>query len=138
MATRRKVWVYRPPKPARPKIPPALQQEADDKARELVESTLKPRYVVPPRPDQEFNYVADVFTTWFRSFLLCERNVLGDGEQFEGGGGAQSGCAETGGAERPLRRAAPRPAGRFAEVAATVMGWAPSWRASSASRRARR
>ncbi len=72
MAKRRKVWVYNPPKPPKPKIPPALQAEVHAKANELVEKVLKPQFVVPPPDDMRWNYIVDIFTRWYRSyFYFC-------------------------------------------------------------------
>ena len=74
MANRRKMWVYSPPKPPKPKVPDAVKAEVDAKARELVESVLKPKHVKPPPEDERFNYVADIYTKWYRSyFYFCAR-----------------------------------------------------------------
>ena len=69
MPTRRKTWVYSPPKPARPKIPVTLKPELDGKAGELVESVLKPGHIKPPPEDDRFNYLVDIFTRWRGSTL---------------------------------------------------------------------
>ncbi|HLC04203.1 MAG TPA: hypothetical protein VJK02_14300 [Anaerolineales bacterium] len=60
MAKRRKAWVYVPPKPAKPTVPAVLRAEVEAKARELVESVLKPLHVKPPPEDERFNYIVDV------------------------------------------------------------------------------
>ena len=55
MANRRKGWVYSPPKPAKPTVPPALKADVEARANELVESTLKPAHIKPPPEDERFN-----------------------------------------------------------------------------------
>lgn len=69
MADRRKRWIYVPPKPAKPAVPAALRLEVEAKARELVESVLKPRHVKAPPEDQRFNYIVDIGTKWYRSYF---------------------------------------------------------------------
>ncbi len=72
MPSRRKTWVYRPPKQAKPPIPDALKQEVDAMARDLIESVLKPQHIKPPPTDERFNYLVDIYTTWYRSyFYFC-------------------------------------------------------------------
>ena len=69
MAKGRKTWVYVPPKPAKPPVPAALKAEVEAKARELVESVLKPLHVKPPPDDERFNYIVDIGTKWYRSYF---------------------------------------------------------------------
>ncbi len=69
MAKRRKTWVYGPPKAAKPTVPAALRVEVEAKARELVESVLKPLHVKPPPEDERFNYIVDIGTKWYRSYF---------------------------------------------------------------------
>jgi hypothetical protein len=69
MAKQRKRWVYVPPPPAKPTVPAALQAEVEAKARDLVESTLKPLHVKPPPDDEQFNDIVDLGTKWYRSYF---------------------------------------------------------------------
>lgn len=69
MADRRKRWIYAPPKPAKPSVPAALRLEVEAKARELVESALRPRHVKAPPKDERFNYIVDIGTKWYRSYF---------------------------------------------------------------------
>jgi len=55
MAQRRKTWIYSPPKPPKPKVPDAIKAEVEAKARQLVESVLKPTHVKPPPEDMRWN-----------------------------------------------------------------------------------
>lgn len=68
MAKKARGWYYSPKK-VKPKIPETLKEEADAKARDLVENHLKPDYVVTPTGDERFGYVTDIWTKWYRSYL---------------------------------------------------------------------
>jgi len=69
MADTRKRWVRVPPKPSRPTVPAATKADVEARARELVESVLKPLHVKPPPDDQRFNYIVDIGTKWYRSYF---------------------------------------------------------------------
>ena len=69
MANRRKTWVYVPPKPSKPTVPAAIKADVDAKAREFVESVLKPLHVKPPPDDERFNYIVDIATKWYRNYF---------------------------------------------------------------------
>jgi len=74
MAQRRKTWIYSPPKPPKPKVPDAIKAEVEAKARQLVESVLKPTHVKPPPEDMRWNYIVDIFTKWHRNyFYFCAK-----------------------------------------------------------------
>jgi hypothetical protein len=63
-------WVQN--EPPKPKVPEALKAEVQARADELVESVLKPRHIRPPRKNAKFNYLADIFTKWYRCyFYFC-------------------------------------------------------------------
>ena len=68
-AKSQKVWVYAPHKQAPPPAPAALKQEVEKKAKALVETVLKPHYVLPPPENPQFNYIEDIYTKWYRSFF---------------------------------------------------------------------
>jgi hypothetical protein len=69
MPNRRKTWVYVPPKPSKPTVPAAVKADVEARARELVESVLKPLHVKPPPDDERFNYIVDIDTKWYRSYF---------------------------------------------------------------------
>ena len=69
MSKKQKTWVYSPPKPAKPKVPEAIKAEVDAKATELVNTVLKPAHIKPPRKDERFNYLVDIYTKWYRSYF---------------------------------------------------------------------
>ncbi len=66
---RQKVWVFRPPKPPKPKVPENIKIEVEIKAKELIESFLKPNYIKPPPKDIRFNYIVDIYAKWYRSYF---------------------------------------------------------------------
>lgn len=66
---RQKMWVYSSKKPPRPKVPENIKEEVETKAKELIESFLKPEHIQPPPEDMQFNYIVDIYTKWYRSFF---------------------------------------------------------------------
>ena len=81
MAKKQKRWVYSPPKPPAPKVPANTKVVVQQKADELVDRVLKPKYIQrPPARNQfQYNYIADVYTKWYRHyFYFCAKyNVPG-------------------------------------------------------------
>src|SRR5574341_400434 len=74
MKRRQKVWVYSPPKPPKPKVPENVKIEVETKAKELVESFLKPNHIKPPPKDESFSYIVDIYAKWYRSyFYFCSK-----------------------------------------------------------------
>jgi hypothetical protein len=72
MAKRRKVWMYCPPKPPKPKVPDAVKRELSSKAQQLIDDHLTPLHVKPPPKNPEFNYLTELFTRWYQSyFYFC-------------------------------------------------------------------
>lgn len=74
MPSRRKVWMYSPPKLPKPSVPEALKVEVKRQADGLVDSVLKPKHVLPPPDDMRFNYIVDIYTRWYRNyFYFCSK-----------------------------------------------------------------
>ena len=69
MPKRRKVWMYCPPKPAKPKVPDSVKEVLSLKAQQLIDQHLKPEHVKPPPKKPQFNYIIDMFTKWHQSFF---------------------------------------------------------------------
>lgn len=69
MKRRQKVWVYSPPKPPKPKVPENIKIEVETKAKELIESFLKPNHVKPPPHNDCFNCIVEINTKWYRSYF---------------------------------------------------------------------
>jgi hypothetical protein len=64
-----KVWGYDSGSAPRAPWPPFLKDEVSQRANALVEQVLKPRYVLPPPENPQFNYVAGVYTRWVQGRL---------------------------------------------------------------------
>jgi len=74
MAKRQKIWTYKPPKQPKPKVPDTIKWEVEAKARELIESILKPKHIKPPPLDKHYNYIVDIYTKWYRNyFYFCSK-----------------------------------------------------------------
>ncbi len=76
----KKQWGYNPrKKQSTSKVPDRVKQEVEQKAKEIVDSTLKPQYVKPPPEEPQFNYLVDIYTKWYRHyFYFCSTyNVPG-------------------------------------------------------------
>ncbi len=74
MSKTRKTWVYCPPKPPAPKVPERVKTEVQTKADQLIETVLKPKHIQPPPEDNDFNYIVDLFSKWYRHyFYFCAK-----------------------------------------------------------------
>lgn len=74
MATRKKTWVYNPPKQkkTKPQISEESKQNIQKKGNEIVEKVLKPEYLKPVPEDQKLNHIIDIYTKWYRNyFYFC-------------------------------------------------------------------
>ena len=69
MPKRRKMWVYSPPRPAKPKVPEAVKTDVEAKATNLVDAVLKPLHIKPPRKNTRWNYIVDLYTKWQRNYF---------------------------------------------------------------------
>jgi hypothetical protein len=69
---RNRGWVYDPARAFRQskaRIPGDIEREVQRKAQDLIESTLKPRYIKKPDPKAQFNYLVDIYSKWRGSFF---------------------------------------------------------------------
>jgi hypothetical protein len=70
MAKRRPVtWMVRPGKPKKPSIPESLKALVAVRAKKLVETVLKPKFIQPPPKKPRLNYIIDVAAKWHGSSL---------------------------------------------------------------------
>src|SRR5215470_9536634 len=60
----RKDRTFGPGKKPKSALPGTLKDEVDTKARELIETVLKPKRVQPPPKGHQLNYVTDITTKW--------------------------------------------------------------------------
>lgn len=69
---KRGTWVFSPGKPAKATVPDTVKTEVTAKANKLIENTLKPAHIAPPPENEQFNYIADIYGKWYRSyFYFC-------------------------------------------------------------------
>ena len=72
MANKQKGWAFSPaknPKSSADSLPDLLKADVEAKANSLIESVLKPKYVVPSTKDEQFNYVIDIGAKWYRNYF---------------------------------------------------------------------
>jgi hypothetical protein len=69
IAKPRKAGMIGPGKSSKPSMPDAIKAELEAKATDLIENVLKPKYVLPPKKDEKFNYIADIGTKWRGNYL---------------------------------------------------------------------
>ena len=79
MAKRQKIWTYKPPKQPKSKVPDTIKSEVETKARELIESILKPDHVKAPSVNKPFNYIVDIYSKWHGNyFYFCSKYACPD------------------------------------------------------------
>jgi hypothetical protein len=69
MASRKRTWRPSSSRRAKPKVPPESKVEVERRGHELVESVLKPMHIAPPPEDSDLNYLADIYTKWYRNYF---------------------------------------------------------------------
>jgi len=53
---------------------PRIQREVERRSQELIDLILKPRYIQPPPPKAELNYLVDLYAKWHGPFFyFCSR-----------------------------------------------------------------
>ncbi len=68
MVQPREPWNIRPAK-KRASVTASLKTEVETKAKELIETVLKPRYVLPPPKEEQGNYIIDIGAKWSRGYF---------------------------------------------------------------------
>ena len=68
MAKPREPWNIRPAK-KRAFVTASIKTEVETKARDLIENVLKPKHVLPPKPNERFNYIIDIGAKWNRNYF---------------------------------------------------------------------
>src|SRR5580692_443696 len=69
MAKPRKPWRISPLKKPKTPLPDSLKAEVEAKAAALIENVLKPKHVLPPPKDGQFNYIIDIGAKWYRNYF---------------------------------------------------------------------
>jgi hypothetical protein len=74
MAKKEKRWFYSPSMVPKPKVPELVKIEVKQVCDEFVESVLKPRNIKEHPQEDQFNYIVDIFTKWYRNyFYFCAK-----------------------------------------------------------------
>jgi hypothetical protein len=67
------MWIYTPPKRSKPKVPEEVKAAVSAQAEHLL-AEWRPKYIKPPPPGYQFNYIVELYCKWFRSyFYLCAK-----------------------------------------------------------------
>jgi hypothetical protein len=69
MAKRRNPWDIQPHKKPKTPLSASLKAEVETKATVLIEDVLKPKHVLPPPKDGQFNYIIDIGAKWYRNYF---------------------------------------------------------------------
>ncbi len=69
MKKKQKGWFFKPEKPPKPKVSEKLKIEVETKARDLIESFLKPTHIIPQPEEERFSYVVDIYSSWYRNYF---------------------------------------------------------------------
>jgi len=70
---KKRIWLPVKKKSAS-KVPDALKSQVKAEADELIEKVLKPKFIKPPPEDNDFNYLVDIYSKWYRNyFYFCSK-----------------------------------------------------------------
>jgi hypothetical protein len=69
MAKPRNPWDIHPRKKPRTSLSASLKGEVQVKATDLIENVLKPKHVLPPPKDGQFNYIIDIGAKWYGNYF---------------------------------------------------------------------
>ena len=63
-----------PPRRTKPQVPDSIKGILKEKADEIIENVLKPGHIKPPPTDNDFNYLVDIYSKWYRNyFYFCAK-----------------------------------------------------------------
>ena len=66
------IWVKNTPKKSKPKVPETEKQIITQQFNQLIEIEFKPKYIKENPPDNNFNYLVDIFSKWYRNYIyIC-------------------------------------------------------------------
>ncbi|MDB5337611.1 MAG: hypothetical protein JWN70_3230 [Planctomycetaceae bacterium] len=69
MGKQQKAWIARPVKSSHPSMLDSIKMELETKATDLIQNVLKPKHVLPPPEDMQFNYLIDIGMKWYRNYF---------------------------------------------------------------------
>lgn len=68
----KKSWGAVAPKKIKPTVPDSTQAMLKEKANRLIDNVMKPEHVKPAPTSNDFNYIADLHSKWYRNyFYFC-------------------------------------------------------------------
>jgi len=70
----RRVWQLVPSKPPKPDVPESTKIFLSREANKVIETVIKPKYLEPPPIDNDFNYIADIYSRWYRNYFYFVAN----------------------------------------------------------------
>ena len=74
MASKRKMWIASSPKQKKPQVPDSIKNTLSEKADKIIENILKPEYIKLPPTDNDFNYLVEIYSKWYRNyFYFCAK-----------------------------------------------------------------
>ena len=53
----------------RASVAASVKAEVETKAKDLIDNVLKPKHVLPPPVEAEFNYIIDIGAKWYRNYF---------------------------------------------------------------------
>ena len=68
MAAPREPWNIRPTK-KRASVSDSIKAEVERKAKDLIDNVLKPKHVLPPPVEAQFNYITGIGAKWYRNYF---------------------------------------------------------------------
>jgi hypothetical protein len=68
MAKPRERWNIRQTK-KRSSVTASAKTEVETKAKDLIDNVLKPKHVLPPPIEAQFNYMTDIRAKWYRNYF---------------------------------------------------------------------
>ena len=69
MTKQRKAWMIGPERKPKSSVPDTIKTELEAKATDLIVNVLKPKHILPPKKDEQFNYITDIGTKWYRNYF---------------------------------------------------------------------
>ena len=70
--TNKRSWSVTSAKKMKPTVPVLTQSQLKEKADKLINKVFKPQHVKPAPTDNDYNYIADIHSKWYRQyFYFC-------------------------------------------------------------------
>lgn len=69
MASKRKMWIPSSARRTKSQVPDSIKQALSETAGKIIENELKPKYIKPPPIDNDFNYIVEIYSKWYRNYF---------------------------------------------------------------------